>query len=148
MLRASRGAIIRRMLVSISLQLLLPACGESAREHETAAGLHGRIETALRRIETGKLVDGLRYRDVTVDPDPAADGFTVKITDMKLGDPQVGFQSFSQMTFIVARTDATHFLAGQFRFTPEPVGQGPLAASQTLVELLWRTASTPHDADD
>ncbi|HVZ00668.1 MAG TPA: hypothetical protein VHA35_14260 [Dongiaceae bacterium] len=148
MLRALCDAVIHRVLVVSLLLLPLLGCDNSVQKYKTAAGLRGQIEAALRQMETGRLVPGLDHRHVTVEPDSEVDGFAVKITDMKLGDPKVGFQSFSEMTFSLAQADATHFVADHFRLTPVPVGKGPEEASQTLVELLQRAASTLHDTDD
>jgi len=110
------------------------ACGDHVKPYKTAAALRGQIEMTLRDVETGKQVPGLTHRHVTVAPDSDVDGYAVKITDMKLGDPATGFQSFSEMTFSLAQADATHFAADHFKLTPAPIGNGPQAASQTLVE--------------
>ena len=146
MLRAVYNAVTIRALVSVLL--LLPACGDSVAKYKTAAGLRGQIEMALRDMEAGRQVPGLRHQHLTVEPDSDVNGFTVKITDMKLGDPAVGFQSFNEMTFSLVQTDPTHFVADHFKLTPEPIGKGPQAASQTLVELLRRSASTLRNADN
>ena len=148
MLRAVYDAVTIRVLVSLLLLLPLPGCGDNVGKYKTAAGLRGQIETALRDMEIGRPVPGLNHRHLTVKPDSDVDGFAVKITDMKLGDPAVGFQSFNEMTFSLVQTDATHFVAGHFKLTPQPIGKGPQAASQTLVDLLPRAASTLHGADD
>ena len=148
MLRAVFNAVVFRVLGSLLLLSLLSACGDSVGKYETAAGLRGQIEKALRDMETGKEVPGLSHRHVTVEPDSDVDGYAVKITDMKLGDPGVGFQSFNEMTFSLAQTDATHFVADHFKLTPVPIGKGPQDASQTLVELLQRAASTLHESRD
>jgi len=141
-------AVTIRILVLVLLLPLLPACGDNVKHYKTAAGLRGQIEMALRNMETGKQVPGLSHHHVTVEPDSDVDGFAVKITDMKLGDPSVGFQSFDAMTFSLAQTDARHFVADHFKLTPVPIGEGPQTASQTLVDLLQRAASTLHESDD
>jgi len=148
MLRAVYDAVTIRALVSLLLLLLLAACGDNVGKYKTAAGLRGQIEAALRDMEAGRLVPGLNHRHLTVEPDSDVHGFAVKITDMKLGDPAVGFQSFNEMTFSLMQTDATHFVADHFKLMPQPIGKGPQAASQTLVELLQRAASTLRDANN
>lgn len=146
MLRAVSHAVTIRVLVF--LLPLLPACGDNVKQYKTAAGLRGQIEMALRDMEAGKQVPGLNHRHLTVQPDSDVNGFAVKITDMKLGDPAVGFQSFNEMTFSLVQTDATHFVADHFKLTPAPIGKGQQAASETLVELLQRAASTLRETKD
>ena len=148
MLRAVYDAVVLRVLGSLLLLSLLSACGDNVGKYKTAAGLRGQIETALRDMEAGKQVPGLSHRHVTVAPDSEADGFAVKITDVRLGDPAVGFQSFNQMTFSIAQADATLIVANHFKLTPEPIGKGPQVASQSLVGLLRRAASTLRHASD
>jgi hypothetical protein len=95
----------------------------------------------LLRLETGGGVPGLEHRHVTVDPDSDAEGFAIKIYDVRLGTPQIGFQSFREMTFILAPSDATHFTAAHFKLTPPPVANGPKQTADRLIEGLKTAAA-------
>lgn len=149
MLCALRDAALRRALLPVLLLLLLiAACTDQMKQLMTAADLRGQIESALWQIEVGKQVAGLRHRHETVEPDPDIEGFAVRIYDLKLGTPDSGYQSFSQMSFSLAQSDDTHFAADKFALTPAPIGDGPTAAAQTLVALLQRAVSTLQRADD
>src|SRR4051794_2344400 len=145
MLRGSRMFIIRIVLFT-AVTTLIAACGDPVKEAKTAAQLRGRIEQALTRMELTGQVPGLEHRHVTVDPDSEVDGFTIKIYDVKLGTPEIGFQAFREMTFSLARRDATHFMARNFKLTPAPVANGPKTSAETLFEQLKNeTASLKVD---
>jgi hypothetical protein len=135
MLRGWR-MFITRVVLFAAVTTLIAACGDPVKEAKTAAELRGRIETALSRMELTGQVPGLEHRHVTVDPDSGVDGFAIKIYDVKLGTPQIGFQAFREMTFSLKRSDATHFLASKFRLTPAPVAGGPKTSAETLFEQL------------
>jgi hypothetical protein len=131
MLRGSRLACIRVVLF-ITVTTLLAGCGDPVKEAKTAAQLRGGIETALLRLEATGEVPGLQHRHVTVDPDSDADGFAIKIYDVKLGTAAIGFQAFKEMTFSLSRRDAAHFLASNFKFKPKPIAN----SADTLIEQL------------
>jgi len=148
MLRAVRDATPRWALVPVLLLLLLAACNDRLKQLRTADKLHGQIEIALRQMEVGRQVPGLRHRHVTVELDPDNDGFVVKIYDLKLGTADIGFQSFSLMSFSLAQTDETHFVGDKFAMMPKPIGKGPMEAVQKLVGLLQRAVSTLNETHD
>lgn len=141
MLRGSRMFIIRVVLFT-AVTTLIAACGDGVKEAKTAAQLRGRIEKALTRMELTGQVPGLEHRHVTVDPDSGIDGFAIKIYDVKLGTPEIGFQAFREMTFDLKRSDATHFLASNFKLKPEPVANGPKTSADTLFEQLKNETAT------
>jgi hypothetical protein len=144
MLRGSR-MFIRVVLITV-LTTLVAGCGDPVKEAKTAALLRGRIEQALTRMELTGQVPGLAHRHVTVDPDSGVDGFAIKIYDVKLGTPEIGFQAFSEMTFSLKRSDDTHFLASNFKLKPAPVANGPKTSAETLFEQLkTETASIKDD---
>ena len=140
MLRGSRMFIIRVVLFT-AVTTLIAACGDGVKEAKTAAQLRGRIENALTRMELTGAVPGLEHRHVTVDPDSDVEGFAIKVYDVRLGTPEIGFQSFRKMTFTLAPSDATHFLAAHFKLTPPPVANGPKQTADLLIERL-KTAAT------
>jgi len=143
MLRGSRMAFISGVLFT-AITTLLAGCGDPVKEARTAAQLRGRIEAALSRMEVTGAVPGLVHRHVTVDPDSDVDGFAIKISDLKLGTAEIGFQSFSAMTFSLSRRDETHFTAANFKLTPSPVANGPKTSADALVEhLKAATAELP-----
>jgi len=147
MLRVSRMAGIR-VLLFITITTLLAACGDPVKEAKTAALLRERFEMTLMRLETTGEVPGLRHRHVTVDADSDVDGFAVKIYDMKLGTPEIGFQAFKTMTFSLSRNgDETHFLASHFKLSPPPVANGPKASAETLIEQLKHETATIQVSD-
>jgi hypothetical protein len=135
MLRGSRMFIIRVVLFT-ALTTLIAACGDGVKEAKTAAQLRGRIEKALTRMELTGAVPGLEHRHVTVDPDSDVGGFSIKIYDVKLGTPEIGFQAFREMTFDLKQSDTTHFLASNFKLKPDPVANGPKTSAETLFEQL------------
>ena len=111
----------------------IAACGDPVKEAKTAAQLRGRIEQALTRMELTGQVPGLQHRHVTVDPASDIDGFAIKIYDVKLGTPEIGFQAFQELTFSLTRSDATHFMATGFKLKPVPVANGPKTSNKTVV---------------
>ena len=133
MLRGSRMWIIRVVLCT-AITTLIAACGDPVKEAKTAAQLRGQIEKALTRMEATGAVPGLAHRHVTVDPD--SDGFAIKIYDVKLGTPEIGFQAFNVMTFNLSHSGETHFMASNFKLKPEPVANGPKTSAETLIENL------------
>jgi len=133
MLRGSRMWIIRVVLCT-AITTLIAACGDPVKEAKTAAQLRGQIEKALTRMEATGAVPGLAHRHVTVDPD--SDGFAIKIYDVKLGTPEIGFQAFNVMTFSLSRSGETHFMASNFKLKPAPVANGPKTSAETLIENL------------
>jgi hypothetical protein len=133
MLRGSRMFIIRVVLFT-TLTTLIAGCGDPVKEAKTAAQLRGQIEKALTRMEATGAVPGLAHRHVTVDPD--SDGFAIKIYDVKLGTPEIGFQAFNVMTFNLLRSGETHFMASDFKLKPAPVANGPKTSAETLIENL------------
>jgi hypothetical protein len=135
MLRRSRMAFIRVVLLTV-LTTLIAGCGDPVKEAKTAAQLRGQIEQALSRMEATGEVPGLAHRHVTVDPDSSVDGFAIKIYDVKLGTPEVGFQAFNAMTFSLSRSGETHFMASNFKLTPVPVANGPKTSAELLIENL------------
>jgi hypothetical protein len=141
MLRVSRRGLFRVVLFT-TVMTLTAACGDPIKEAKTAAQLRGRIETALSRLEMTGDVPGLQHRHVTVDPDSGVDGFAIKVYDVKLGTPEIGFQAFREMTFDLTRSDATHFMASHFKLTPSPVANGPKTSAQTLFEQLKNETAT------
>ena len=141
MLRASRMFIIRVVLFT-ALTTLIAGCGDPVKEAKTAAQLRGRIEQALSRMEMTGEVPGLAHRHVTVDPDGDVDGFAIKVYDVKLGTPEIGFQAFREMTFSLSRSGATHFMATDFKLRPAPVANGPKASAETLFEQLRNETAT------
>jgi len=134
MLRASRMTIIRVLFITVTM--LIAGCGDPVKEAKTAAQLRGQIEKALTRMEATGAVPGLAHRHVTVDPDSDVDGFSIKIYDVKLGTPEIGFQAFNAMTFSLSRSDDTHFTASNFKLNPPPVANGPKTSAETLFEHL------------
>jgi hypothetical protein len=141
MFRASRMAFIRVVLIAIAATLIA-ACGDPVKEAKTAAQLRGKIETALSRMETTGAVPGLAHRHVTVDPDSEVDGFAIKVYDVKLGTAEIGFQAFLEMTFSLSRSDATHFMASNFKLKPAPVANGPKTSAEALFEQLKNETAT------
>ena len=141
MFRASRMTVIRVVLIA-AVTTLLAACGDPVKEAKTAAHLRGKIESALSRMETTGEVPGLAHRHVTVDPASDIDGFAIKIYDVKLGTPEIGFQAFREMTFNLSRSDATHFMASDFKLKPTPAANGPKASAETLFEQLKTETAT------
>ncbi len=135
MLRRSRMAFIRVVLLTV-LTTLIAGCGDPVKEAKTAAQLRGQIEKALTRLEATGAVPGLAHRHVTVDPDSEVDGFAIKIYDLKLGTPEIGFQAFNAMTFSLSRSGETHFMASNFKLTPPPVANGPKTSAEALIEQL------------
>jgi hypothetical protein len=135
MLRGSRMFIIRVVLF-ITVTTLIAGCGDPVKEAKTAAQLRGQIEKALTRMEVTGAVPGLAHRHVTVDPDSEVDGFAIKIYDVKLGTPEIGFQAFREMTFSLSRSGETHFMASNFKLRPEPVANGPKDSADALIEQL------------
>ena len=133
MLRGSRMWIIRVVLCT-AITTLIAACGDPVKEAKTAAQLRGQIEKALTRMEATGAVPGLAHRHVTVDPD--SDGFAIKIYDVKLGTPEIGFQAFNVMTFNLSHSGETHFMASNFKLKPAPVANGPKTSAETLIENL------------
>jgi hypothetical protein len=128
-------SIIRVVLLT-AVTALTAACGDPMKEAKTAAQLRGQIEKALTRMEVTGAVPGLAHRHVTVDPDAAVDGFAIKIYDVKLGTPEIGFQAFREMTFSLSRSGDTHFMASNFKLRPEPVANGPKDSAEALIEQL------------
>ena len=141
MFRASRLALIRVVLFT-TVTMLLAGCGDPVKEAKTAAQLRAKIETALTRMEVSGQVPGLAHRHVTVDPDSGIDGFAIKIYDLKLGTAEIGFQAFREMTFSLSRSDATHFMASNFKLKPAPVANGPKTSAETLFEQLKNETAT------
>ncbi|WP_395020297.1 hypothetical protein [Dongia sp.] len=141
MLRRSRMALIRVVLLTV-LTTLIAGCGDPVKEAKTAAQLRGQIEKALSRMEGTGEVPGLAHRHVTVDPDSEVDGFAIKIYDLKLGTPEIGFQAFKAMTFSLSRSGETHFMASNFKLTPPPVANGPKTSAETLIEQLKNETAT------
>lgn len=146
MMRVARMTIIRVVLFA-AVTVLIAGCGDPVKEAKIAALLRGRIETALTRLETTGEVPGLQHRHVTVDPDSDVDGFAVKIYDVKLGTPEVGFQAFREMTFSLSRSDKRHFLASNFKLTPPPVANGPKDSADALIEQLKNETATINVPD-
>ncbi|GAB2178085.1 hypothetical protein DLREEDagr8_36430 [Dongia sp. agr-C8] len=128
-------AFIRIVLLA-AWTTLLAGCGDPVKEAKTAAQLRGQIEKALTRLEATGAVPGLAHRHVTVDPDSDVDGFAIKIYDLKLGTPEIGFQAFSAMTFSLSRSGETHFMASNFKLMPPPVANGPKTSAEALIENL------------
>jgi hypothetical protein len=128
-------SIIRVVLLT-AVTALTAACGDPVKEAKTAAQLRGQIEKALTRMEATGEVPGLAHRHVTVDPDSDVDGFAIKIYDVKLGTPEIGFQAFREMTFSLSRSGDTHFMASNFKLRPEPVANGPKDSAEALIEQL------------
>jgi hypothetical protein len=141
------GMTIIRVVLFATVTALIAACGDPVKDAKTAAQLRGRIEQALSRLEMTGEVPGLAHRHVTVDPDADADGFAIKIYDVKLGTPQIGFQAFNAVTFSLKRSGETHFMASNFKLTPPPVAGGPKTSAATLFEQLKNEAATIEDAD-
>jgi hypothetical protein len=137
-------ALIRVVLLT-AVTTLLAACGDPVKEAKTAAQLRAKIETALTRMEVSGRVPGLAHRHVTVDPDSDVDGFAIKIYDVKLGTPEIGFQAFREMTFNVSRSGDTHFMASDFKLKPAPVANGPKTSAETLFEQLKNETATVGD---
>jgi hypothetical protein len=137
-------ALIRVVLLA-AVTTLLAACGDPVKEAKTAAQLRAKIETALTRMEVSGRVPGLAHRHVTVDPDSDVDGFAIKIYDVKLGTPEIGFQAFREMTFNVSRSGDTHFMASGFKLKPAPVANGPKTSAETLFEQLKNETATVGD---
>jgi hypothetical protein len=133
---------IIRVVLLAAVTTLIAACGDPVKEAKTAAQLRSRIESALTRMELTGQVPGLQHRHVTVDPDSDVDGFAIKIYDVRLGTPEIGFQSFREMTFSLKRSGATHFLASNFKLTPAPVANGPKTSADTLFEQLKNETAT------
>jgi hypothetical protein len=125
---------IIRVVLCTAITTLIAACGDPVKEAKTAAQLRGQIEKALTRMEATGAVPGLAHRHVTVDPD--SDGFAIKIYDVKLGTPEIGFQAFNVMTFNLSHSGETHFMASNFKLKPEPVANGPKSSAETLIENL------------
>jgi hypothetical protein len=125
---------IIRVVLCTAITTLIAACGDPVKEAKTAAQLRGQIEKALTRMEATGAVPGLAHRHVTVDPD--SDGFAIKIYDVKLGTPEIGFQAFNVMTFSLSRSGETHFMASNFKLKPAPVANGPKTSAETLIENL------------
>jgi hypothetical protein len=125
---------IIRVVLFTTLTTLIAGCGDPVKEAKTAAQLRGQIEKALTRMEATGAVPGLAHRHVTVDPD--SDGFAIKIYDVKLGTPEIGFQAFNVMTFNLSHSGETHFMASNFKLKPEPVANGPKTSAETLIENL------------
>jgi hypothetical protein len=134
--------LIITRVVLFTATTLIAACGDPVKEAKTAAELRGRIEMALTRMELTGQVPGLGHRHVTVDPDSDIDGFAIKIYDVKLGTPEIGFQAFREMTFDLKRSDATHYLASNFKLKPAPVANGPKTSADTLFEQLKNETAT------
>ena len=141
MLRNSTRGLIRVVLF-IAATTLIAACGDPVKEAKTAAQLRGTIEKALSRMEATGTVPGLAHRHVTVDPDSDVDGFAIKVYDLKLGTPEIGFQSFREMTFSLSRSGASHFMATDFKLKPEPVANGPKDSAEVLFEQLKNETAT------
>jgi hypothetical protein len=133
---------IIRVVLLTAVTTLIAACGDPVKDAKTAAQLRGRIESALTRMELTGQVPGLQHRHVTVDPDSDVDGFAIKIYDVRLGTPEIGFQSFREMTFSLKRSGATHFLASNFKLTPAPVANGPKTSADALFEQLKNETAT------
>ena len=146
MLRGTRMTIIRVVLF-ITVTTLIAACGDPVKDAKTAAQLRGQIEKALSRMELTGQVPGLAHRHVTVDPDSGVDGFAIKIYDVKLGTPEIGFQAFNAMTFNLKRSGETHFTASNFKLTPAPVANGPKTSAETLFEQLKNETATLQISD-
>jgi hypothetical protein len=127
---------IIRVVLFTAVTTLVAACGDPVKEAKTAAQLRGQIEKALTRMEATGAVPGLAHRHVTVDPDAEIDGFAIKIYDVKLGTPEIGFQAFREMTFSLSRSGETHFMASDFKLRPEPVANGPKDSAEALIEQL------------
>jgi hypothetical protein len=125
---------IIRVVLCTAITTLIAGCGDPVKEAKTAAQLRGQIEKALTRMEATGAVPGLAHRHVTVDPD--SDGFAIKIYDVKLGTPEIGFQAFNVMTFSLSRSGETHFMASNFKLKPAPVANGPKTSAETLIENL------------
>jgi len=146
MLRVSRMVFIRVVLIT-AITTLVAACNDQVKQAKTAAQLRTQIEIVLARMESGGEVPGLGHRHVTVDPDSDVEGFAIKIYDVKLGTPDIGFQSFREMTFNLAESDASHFTAADFKLTPEPVANGPKQTADLLIERL-KTAAAAIEVKD
>jgi len=141
MLRGSGMGLIRVVLFAAATTLIA-ACGDPVKEAKTAAQLRGTIEKALSRMEATGTVPGLAHRHVTVDPDSDVDGFAIKVYDLKLGTPEIGFQAFREMTFSLSRSGASHFMASNFKLKPEPVANGPKDSAEALFEQLKNETAT------
>ena len=141
MLRVSRMAFIRVVLIA-TITTVIAACGDQVKQAKTAAQLRSQIESALARMEISREVPGLEHRHVTVDPASDVDGFAIKIYDVKLGTPDIGFQSFREMTFNLAPSDETHFTAAGFKLSPEPVTNGPKQTADLLFARLKTATAT------
>jgi hypothetical protein len=139
MLRVSRMAFIRVVLIA-TITTIVAAC-DQVKQAKTAAQLRSQIETALARMESGGEVPGLEHRHVTVDPASDVEGFAIKIYDVKLGTPGIGFQSFREMDFNLAQSGPSRFTAADFKLTPEPVANGPKQTADLLIERLKTAAS-------
>jgi hypothetical protein len=137
-----------RVVLIATIAMLLAACGDPVKEAKTAAQLRGQIEKALSRMETTGEVPGLAHRHVTVDPDSDVDGFAIKIYDVKLGTPEIGFQAFNAMTFSLKRSGETRFTATDFKLTPKPVANGPKTSAETLIENLKNETAAIEVAAD
>ncbi|MDQ7249424.1 hypothetical protein [Dongia sedimenti] len=146
MLRVSRMVLIRVVLFT-TIAALIAGCGDPVKEAKTAAQLRGQIEKALSRMEATGEVPGLEHRHVTVDPDSDVDGFAIKIYDVKLGTPEIGFQAFKAMTFSLSRSGDTHFMASDFKLTPPPVANGPKTSADALIEQLKNETATLQVSD-
>ena len=85
---------------------------------------------------------GLEHRHVTVDPDSEVDGFAIKIYDVKLGTPEIGFQAFQAMTFSLSRSGDAHFMASGFKLMPKPMANGPKTSADALIEQLKHETET------
>jgi len=130
------GMTIIRVVLFTTVTTLIAGCGDPVKEAKTAALLRGQIEKALTRMEATGEVPGLAHRHVTVDPDSDVDGFAIKIYDVKLGTPEIGFQAFNAMTFSLSRSGETHFMASNFKLTPPPMANGPKDSAEALFEHL------------
>ena len=137
---------IVRAAFGVALVLLLAGCGDPVERLKTAASLRSQIELAMGRIEAEGDVPGLQHGQVTVEPDSDVGGFRVKVYDVRVGDAKIGLQSFTEVTFSLAQSDATHFDATDFKFMPPPVTEGPKAAADTLVGQLKRAMSVLQSA--
>ena len=146
MLRAP-SMLITRVVLIMALTTLIAACGDPVKDAKTAAQLRGHIEKALSRMEMTGTVPGLGHRHVTVDPDSDADGFAIKIYDVKLGTAEIGFQAFNAMTFSLSRSGKAHFMASNFKLTPKPVANGPMTSAETLIEQLKNETAAIEVAD-
>lgn len=146
MMRVSRMSLMRVVLFT-AIAALIAACGDPVKEAKTAAQLRGQIEKTLSRLETTGEVPGLEHRHVTVDPASDVDGFAIKIYDVKLGTPEIGFQAFKAMTFSLSRSGDTHFMASDFKLTPPPVANGPKSSADALIEQLKNETATLQVSD-